>query len=203
MKSIKETVITEFEISKSVFVNHLIPVTSVEQAKSELEELRKTYPDANHHCFCYIIGNNQNIQKYSDDGEPSKTAGMPMLEVLKKHDLTNVLNVSIRYFGGIKLGAGGLVRAYTKSASNGILNCKFTSLRIVYHVNVTIPFDFIGVVEKYIRDNHTLLNTTYDNQVHYSLNIMETEFEMFSTTLQERTNGKASIKIQKEFETYM
>lgn len=203
MKSIKETVITEFEVSKSVFVNYLIPVTSVEQVKSELEDLKKTYPDANHHCFCYILGNNQEIQKYSDDGEPSKTAGMPMLEVLKKHDLTNVLNVSIRYFGGIKLGAGGLVRAYTKSASNGILESTFTSCKTVYHIEISIPFDSIGQVEKYLRDHYELRNTVYDSEVHYTIDILETEYDSLSTTLQERTNGKAKVEIHKTFEKYI
>lgn len=202
MKSIKETVVTEFKVSKSTFVNYLIPVTTVEQAKNELNELRKKYPDANHHCFCYIIGNNQEIQKFSDDGEPSKTAGMPMIEVLKKHDLTNVLNVSVRFFGGIKLGAGGLVRAYTKSASNGILDCHFTTLKILYQIKVTIPFDSIGQVEKYIRDHFALSDTSYDSNVHYTFDILETEYPTLSTTLQERTNGKAEIVIQNKFEKY-
>lgn len=203
MKSIKKTVITEFEVSKSVFVNYIIPISSVEQTKKELDSLRKTYPDANHHCFCYIIGNNQEIQKYSDDGEPSKTAGLPMLEVLKKHNLTNVLNVSIRYFGGIKLGGGGLVRAYTKSASNGILECEFTTLEIVHTVQVTIPFDFIGQVEKYLRDHHTLDDTVYDTQVHYHFDIVDTELENLKETIRERTNGKAEIDILETIEKYM
>jgi len=203
MKSIKETVITEFEVSKSIFVNYLIPVTSVEQVNTELEQLKKTYPDANHHCFCYIIGTNQDIQKYSDDGEPSKTAGLPMLEVLKKHVLTNVLNVSIRYFGGIKLGAGGLVRAYTKSVSNGVVNCQFTTRQILYQIQATIPFDSIGQVEKFIRDQFPNINTTYDTLVHYTFDILESEFELFSNSMQERTNGKAIIDIQKEFERYI
>lgn len=203
MKSIKETVITEFKVSKSVFVNYLLPVTSVENANTELHKIKKTYPDANHHCFCYIIGSNQDIQKYSDDGEPSKTAGLPMLEVLKKHDLTNVLNVSVRYFGGIKLGAGGLVRAYTKSASNGILDCVFTTLKIHCQLEVIIPFDFIGTVEKYIRDHYILSNTIYDTHVHYHFDILETEHQFLSDTLLERTNGKVEVIIKGKFEKYI
>ena len=203
MKSIKETVITEHVVSKSVFVNYLIPVSNVEDAKQELDALRAKYPDANHHCFCYIIGNNQEVQKYSDDGEPSKTAGLPMLEVLKKHDLTNVLNVSIRYFGGIKLGAGGLVRAYTKSVSNGILECTFTSLQKMHNIEVTIPFDLIGHVEKYLRDHHTSLDTVYDSQVHYHFDILESEYQQLEETLQDRTNGKAAVSINNTFDKYM
>ncbi len=203
MKSIKQPVITEFEISKSIFVNHLIPVISVEQAKKELDDIRNLYPDANHHCFCYIIGNNQEIQKYSDDGEPSKTAGLPMLEVLKKHELTNVLNVSVRYFGGIKLGAGGLVRAYTKSASNAILECRFTSLKIVHNLEIIISFDLIGNVEKYIRDNYPLENTTYDTHVHYYFDILDVELSSLKNTLQERTNGKADVIVLDTIEKFM
>jgi uncharacterized YigZ family protein len=203
MKSIKQTVITEFEISKSVFVNHLIPVTSVELAKKELEDIKTLYPDANHHCFCYIIGNNQEIQKYSDDGEPSKTAGLPMLEVLKKHELTNVLNVSIRYFGGIKLGTGGLVRAYTKSASNAILDCRFTALKTVHKIKISISFDLIGNVEKFIRDNHKLENTTYDTHVHYYFDILDVELQSLKNALQERTNGKADVVVLDTIEKFM
>lgn len=203
MKSIKKEVVTEFTISKSNFINYLIPVTSVEKAKDEMQRLKQKYPDANHHCYCYIIGNNQEVQKYSDDGEPSKTAGLPMLEVLKKHDLTNVLNVSIRYFGGIKLGAGGLVRAYTKSASNAILECEFTSLKILHQIEITIPFDYIGSVEKHLRDNHQLKGTSYDTHVHYHLNILQSEFSQLKDSLQERTNGKAQVEIIDTFEQYM
>ena len=203
MKSIQETVVTEFEISKSVFVNYLIPVSSVEDAIAQLEQLRSTYPDANHHCYCYIIGNNQEIQKYSDDGEPSKTAGLPMLEVLKKHDLTNILNVSIRYFGGIKLGAGGLVRAYTKSASSGVLECKFTSLKTVQSIEITISFDLIGAVEKYIRDSHNLVNTIYDNNVHYHLEILDEDLDSLKLSLQERTNGKAIVNFINTYQKYI
>ena len=127
MKSILQTVTSEIVINKSEFLNFLIPVSSIEEVNERLRFLRKEHPNANHHCFAYIIGKNQEIQKYSDDGEPSKTAGMPMIEVLKKHDLTNVLTVSIRYFGGIKLGAGGLVRAYTKSVSEAIKEATFSN----------------------------------------------------------------------------
>lgn len=203
MKSIKQTVITEFEISKSVFIDYLIPVSTVEQAKEEMKELRKTYPDANHHCFCYIIGNNQEVQKYSDDGEPSKTAGLPMLEVLKKHDLTNVLNVSIRYFGGIKLGAGGLVRAYTKSASSAVLECQFTTLKTVHRIEIIISFDLIGSVEKYLRDTFDLIDTTYDNNVHYHLEVLDLELTGLKDILQERTNGKAMVNIIETKQKYM
>ena len=92
VKSIKNVVIKEITINKSIFINYLVHVNSVDEVKNYLLDLRKKYSDANHHCFAYIIGKNQEIQKYSDDGEPSKTAGMPMIEVLKKHDGGIIVN---------------------------------------------------------------------------------------------------------------
>lgn len=203
MKSIQSEIVTEIVINKSVFINYLIPVSSVEDANGKLDELRAKYNDANHHCFAYIIGNNQEVQKYSDDGEPSKTAGMPMLDVLKKHELTNIMNVSIRYFGGIKLGAGGLVRAYTKSCSTGILEAIFTSLKRVCDIKISVSFDLIGVVEKHIRDNYQLNNTTYDNLVHYRITLLEENYSKLEVEITDKTSGKGSIELIKEYDLYI
>ncbi len=202
MKSVKEIVTDTIVINKSKFINYLIPVFSVEEAQAKLTELRGDYHDANHHCYAYIIGNYQEVQKYSDDGEPSKTAGMPMIEVLKKQDLTNVLTVSIRYFGGIKLGAGGLVRAYTKSVSEAIKKADFTINVKLAKLEIIIPFDEIGHVEKYIRDHFTLLNTTYDNFVHYSIEVLEKEIDIISSRLSEVTKGKCTTKTIALYEEY-
>lgn len=195
MKSIKKLVESTLVINKSEFINFLYPVSSVDDANKYLEEIKNLHPNANHHCFAYVIGHNQEFQKFSDDGEPSRTAGMPMLEVLKKNDLTNVLNISVRYFGGIKLGAGGLVRAYTKSCSEGIKLSNFSYLTTFNKVSVTIPFDEIGHVEKYIRENTTLLDTSYDQSVHYKIEILESDLQMITTKLNESTKGKALINV--------
>lgn len=110
----------ELIIEKSRFICHLKRVQSKEQAYEYIKELKKTYWDASHNCSAFIIGEQELIQGSSDDGEPSGTAGIPMLEVLKKKKLHDVLVVVTRYFGGIKLGAGGLIRAYSKSVSNAL-----------------------------------------------------------------------------------
>ena len=107
----------ESVIEKSRFICHALRVTSKEEAYERIKEFKKTYWEATHNCSAFIIGEDQMIQGSSDDGEPSGTAGIPMLEVLKKRELHDVLVVVTRYFGGIKLGAGGLVRAYSKSVS--------------------------------------------------------------------------------------
>ena len=202
MKSIKNEVSVELVINKSTFINYLIPVDSVNMIKEKQNILRKKYDDANHHCFAYIIGNNQEIQKYSDDGEPSKTAGYPMMEVLKKHNLTNVLCVTIRYFGGIKLGAGGLVRAYTKSAAGSVSESRFTHLENYTEVQMIVNFDQIGNVEKYIRDNFQLTNTTYTDSVNYSIVLKSSTLEDFKTRITNLSKGQAEIKIVNIFDKY-
>ena len=202
MKSIKEVIITEDIINKSKFINYLIPVSDLEVTKTKLDDIRKQYSDASHHCFAYIVGNNQEIQKYSDDGEPSKTAGLPILEVLKKHDLTNVLSVTIRYYGGTKLGAGGLTRAYTKSVAESVALATFTSLTNYTHLSIKISFDHIGHVEKYIRDHYELLDTTYDNFVNYTINIKSNESEEFQNSVTEFTKGSAEFTSIKTYDIY-
>ena len=124
MYKIKNTYENTITIEKSVFITHLYRVDNVEDVYEILEKVRKKYYDATHNCYAYILGDNQEIQKASDDGEPQKTAGFPMIEVLKKNSLTNVLAITTRYFGGILLGAGGLVRAYSSSVSEIVKKCE-------------------------------------------------------------------------------
>lgn len=111
---------TCFVEKKSRFISYAQPVYSEEEALQFLASIRKKHYDATHNCYAYILGESMNIQRSSDDGEPSGTAGVPILEVLKKEELTNSIVIVTRYFGGIMLGAGGLIRAYTQGAVNGI-----------------------------------------------------------------------------------
>ncbi|MCR5350017.1 MAG: YigZ family protein [Acholeplasmatales bacterium] len=124
MYKIKKTYENTITIEKSVFITSLYRIDNVEDAYDILERVRKKYYDATHNCYAYILGDNQEIQKASDDGEPQKTAGFPMLDVLKKNNLTNVLAITTRYFGGILLGANGLVRAYSQSVSEVVKKCE-------------------------------------------------------------------------------
>ena len=112
MYSIKETTKNTIEIKKSKFITILYRINNVEEVNTILYKVSSKYSDATHVCYAYILNN---IEKCSDNGEPSGTAGLPILNVLKKKNLTNILAIVIRYFGGIKLGAGGLVRAYSNS----------------------------------------------------------------------------------------
>ncbi len=202
MKSIIKEVKVKLVINKSTFINYLLPASNLEDVHKNLSMLKNKYSDASHHCFAYILGNNQEVQKYSDDGEPNKTAGYPMMEVLKKHNLTNVLNVNIRYFGGIKLGAGGLVRAYTKGCANAIVEAEFSKLANYSSLKINIPFHHIGNVEKYIRDNYQLTNTTYENDVCYFVNIKTSEIPQFKSIITESTKGETKFEITKTFQKY-
>ena len=202
MKSIKQEVVFETTINKSVFINHLVNVSSAEDVDNCLAHLREIHPSANHHCYAYLIGDHHEIQKYSDDGEPNRTAGFPMMEVLKKHDLTNILTVSIRYFGGIKLGAGGLVRAYTKSVAGAIEQAVFTTKQLYHILHVSIPFDMIGSVEKYLRDNVSLLDTTYTEQVTYQIKVHASQCDEIITTLTNNTKGSVKIENIHQVEEY-
>ncbi len=203
MNSIKNDIVKEIEINKSTFINYLYKVDSIDEVSIKLNDLRKKYKDANHHCYAYIIGENQDIQKYSDDGEPSKTAGLPMIEVLKKNDLTNVLAVSVRYFGGIKLGAGGLVRAYTKGVSECVKESVPSYLIDFSNTLISIDFDQIGVCEKFIRENYKLTDTLYDSKVHYFVTIESKKLEDMKSSLIEKTSGKVTIKVIDTFQKYM
>ena len=118
--TIKEDFTAEEEIKKSRFICHLKRVYTEEEARSFISEIKKEYHKANHNCSAFTLGDRQEIQRSSDDGEPSGTAGVPMLEILKKREITNVCAVVTRYFGGIKLGAGGLIRAYAGSVGHAL-----------------------------------------------------------------------------------
>jgi len=202
MNSIQKEVISELVINKSTFINYLAPVHVLRDAQEYLQQIKEIHPDANHHCFAYILGDNQDIQKYSDDGEPSKTAGLPMLEVLKKNQLTDIISISVRYFGGVKLGAGGLVRAYTKSTSTAVEQ-SILSVKVSYHqVKISISFDLIGVCEQYIRDRYQLDHTEYDHEVHYTVTLPSLLMDQCEIDLTENTSGKVVITTLKQFEQY-
>lgn len=110
----------EYEEKKSRFLAEIVPASSIEEAMAFVESIRKKHYDARHHCFAYVIGRNKEMTRYSDDGEPGGTAGKPILEVLLGADVTDTVAVVTRYFGGTLLGTGGLVRAYTQAAKEGM-----------------------------------------------------------------------------------
>ncbi|SDZ15670.1 uncharacterized protein, YigZ family [Proteiniborus ethanoligenes] len=137
----------EIIINKSKFIGYAKPISNEEEAISFINEIKTKHRDATHNVYAYVYGDNNNIQRYSDDGEPNGTAGVPVLEVIKKEDLRNVVVVVTRYFGGIKLGAGGLVRAYTKGAKIGLDAGIIVDKILFKRVKVRIDYTLYGKVE--------------------------------------------------------
>lgn len=146
-KSIKETTESEITIEKSTFKSILYHIESVDEVKDILKDLNKEYYDATHIVYAYVLGD---IMHSTDNGEPKGTAGVPTLEVLKKNDLNNVLAVTIRYFGGIKLGAGGLIRAYTESVVECIKNSQLTQEVNVITFEIVFDYKYISFIDKKI-----------------------------------------------------
>ena len=162
MRTIKNNTINEIIIKNSRFICLLIKINSVD-INDILDKIKSDYPKATHYCYAYLYND---IQRFNDDGEPGGTAGMPILNVLLKEELSNVLCVVIRYFGGIKLGAGGLVRAYTKSVSECLKVTDLMDLEEGYKVRLKFNYNDEKQV-KYLLKDSTVLNEKYDLDVEY------------------------------------
>ncbi len=191
MKVVLGETIEETIIQKSRFITYLKEVTSSEDAIHYIKLIKKRHHDANHNCSAYIIGQDDLNKRSSDDGEPQGTAGKPMLECLEKNNIYNTVCVVTRYFGGIKLGAGGLIRAYQKCTSNGLLASNFYQEVCYDKISVSVAFDMIGSIEKHIRENYTLLDTLYTDKVEYIISAKN--YEDTQKSIQDRLNGKCEI----------
>lgn len=162
MKTIKEIENITI-INKSKFITNLFLVNSIEDVDENINNIKKKYKDATHHCYAYII---DNIKKFSDDGEPSGTAGMPILNVLEKNDLNHVQCIVTRYFGGIKLGAGGLTRAYSNSVSSAINNTSFFNLIDGYKISIIFEYDKVKEIDKLL-EKYEIIDKNFDNLITY------------------------------------
>lgn len=163
MFTIKNEVCNEIIINKSRFITILYSIDDISKIPVILDNLKKKYKDATHYCYCYIIGN---LKRANDDGEPSHTAGMPMLNVLENKKLNNILAVVIRYFGGIKLGAGGLVRAYTNSVSKALEKTNIIPIKKEMKAKVEFDYENIDKVN-YILKDYKITYKEFDQNVIY------------------------------------
>lgn len=169
MKQIKEKYINEIDIQKSKFIAVILPIYDKNSVKNEIDNLKKNYPKATHYCYGYIING---IQKSNDDGEPSSTAGKPILENLIINQLNNVLLVVIRYFGGIKLGAGGLTRAYVDSSSKVIQKATFYQETQVDIYQIKCSYNQINILKNYLFEiGAQILKTEYNEDVDFYISI--------------------------------
>lgn len=176
MYSIDKNIDNTIILKKSKFITKLYRTDSIEEINNILNNIKSEYQDATHICYGYILNE---IEKCSDDGEPSKTAGIPILNVLKKNNLTNVLAIVIRYFGGIKLGAGGLLRAYSNSVIEALNKANIVELTEGYLVELEFKHDQIKSVD-YLLNGKEIINKNYDNNVIYSFYLSKDELNFVS-----------------------
>lgn len=173
MFTIKEASIYQYEIKKSKFITLLYPISSLEEVDSILQQVKISYKDATHCCFAY---NFKNIQKFSDDGEPSGTAGLPIMEVLNKKELNNILCIVVRYFGGIKLGAGGLVRAYSKAVRDAIIQNEIIELVEGYLIKLETTYEEQKQLD-YLFSNQ-IIKKEFNEKVFYYLEIKKEDMNL-------------------------
>ncbi|CCV64807.1 Ribosomal protein S5 domain 2-type fold [Alteracholeplasma palmae J233] len=166
---LKEQIIHEIVIDKSRFIGVLTPIESVDEIPSILVKIKKDYPKATHYCSAYVFGKNGEFASANDDGEPSRTAGVPILEILKQKNLTNIYAVVIRYFGGIKLGAGGLIRAYAKSPLETLKIGQFYEKIAYEQAEFTFDYSLINKVDLLLENKVIIVNKTFDSFVTYKI----------------------------------
>lgn len=184
----------EIVIQKSRFIGHVKRVETEEEAISFVQKIKKEHKDATHNCSAYMIGEHDLIQKASDDGEPSGTAGVPILEVLKKKGLKDTAVVVTRYFGGIKLGAGGLIRAYSGSAAQSIDEIGVVKRQLMQLAEIHIDYTLLGKVENELRQSaYTLRTIDYADRVVLHVALQSGQEEEFQAYVTDMTNAQAEI----------
>lgn len=178
MRYLKEKTVHQIEVNKSIFIGILYPLSDKDDIDLYLEDAKTSYPKANHYCFASIFGEHGEHMRASDDGEPQRTAGIPILEVLKHKDVTDVLCVVIRYFGGIKLGAGGLVRAYTNSAASVLNDAKFYQKLLVPAYQISFDYPLIHKMDHLLEEKATITEKQFLDIVTYTfvLNDLDDSF---------------------------
>lgn len=192
---------SEITLSKSKFLTYVNRAETEQEALDFIDTIKKKHANATHNCSCYMIGAHDNIQKANDDGEPSGTAGVPMLEVLKKQGLQDTVVVVTRYFGGIKLGGGGLIRAYGKATTEGLFAAQVVERKMHYVMKVAVDYNWLGKVENEIRDSHyTLRDISYAEGVELFVFVLQEEEQTFINWITELTNGQGKIaRIDEQF----
>ncbi len=193
----------EFIEKKSRFITYLAHVTSEQEAIDFIESIRKKHSDATHNCIAYRLYNPR-IERFSDDGEPSGTAGMPMLEVLKKEDIYDVCVVVTRYFGGILLGAGGLVRAYAKGAADGLCAAERAIRDMGVTFSATFPYAGYDRVQKLIEGfAHNTVDCAFGESVTLTLTVKQADYEAVTYKIKDILGGNAQIaEISRGFDSF-
>lgn len=186
---------SELIIQKSRFIAHIARTETEEAAQAFIGEIKKKHKDATHNCSAYLIGEQDQIQKANDDGEPSGTAGVPILEVLKKRNLKDTTVVVTRYFGGIKLGAGGLIRAYGKSTSEGLNSVGIIERTLMNLLSISIDYTLLGKLENELRSSiYQIKDIEYVENVKVHVFVVLNQVDTFKAWITDLTNGQGTIK---------
>jgi uncharacterized YigZ family protein len=194
-KTIYEYGEAEIIINKSKFIGYAMPIETEEEALEFIEKIKTKHRDATHNVYAYVLGKDSNTQRFSDDGEPSGTAGIPALEVIKKEDLRNVVVVVTRYFGGVKLGGGGLIRAYTKGAKIGLEAGSIIDMVLHQKIKIRMDYTLYGKVENYlINEEYIVDETIFDDAVNTFVYIEDHKVEEFYTIIADLTNGNGILE---------
>lgn len=184
----------EIIIERSRFIGYCTRATTEEEAVAFINTIKKKHWDATHNCSAFVIGENDQIQRSSDDGEPSGTAGKPILECIKKNGVKDTVVVVTRYFGGIKLGAGGLVRAYTQGCVVGLKAAGIVAQILHQDITVTVDYHWWGKIENELRlGQHRVADTVYTDKVAVTVEIPTGEEDAFVERFTDLTNGQAEI----------
>ncbi len=199
-KTLHKFGVDEYIVEKSTFIGYAKPIKTEEEAIEFINEIKKKHKDATHNVWAYTVGENMNIQRYSDDGEPQGTAGIPTLEVIKKEDLRDVVVVVTRYFGGVKLGAGGLVRAYTKGAKIGI-EAGIVIEKVKYtEVKIKIEYTQLGRIQNEIMNlGYTLKDTIYSEDVELIVYSKVEDAQSLIDRMIDITSGTADVSLGEEY----
>lgn len=193
-KTIKEDGQVQEEIKKSRFVCHAKRVYTEEEARAFITAIKKEHYKATHNCSAFIIGERSEIKRTSDDGEPSGTAGVPMLGVLENHDLTNVCVVVTRYFGGIKLGAGGLIRAYAGSVALAVKEIGIVEIKEQAGIQIQMSYAQYQEYGNFLKEHHLMeLETNFTDQVETMIFVDKEDKENIKSSLIDFFNGKVTL----------
>ena len=199
-KTISENTSAQIVEKKSKFIANIYYVQTEEEIENILKEIRKKYYDAKHNCYAYsILTNSGTINKMSDDGEPSGTAGAPMLNIITKNELTNILVVVTRYFGGILLGTGGLVKAYSEATIKALEKTKIVNEETGYEVEVTISYNEWEKFKYYCEKNNiNIINVIYNEQIKSRIEVTDIEKTKINELIKENTLKIENLSIIKE-----
>ena len=181
----------EFIINKSRFIGYGAPAASEEEALGFLADVRSAHKDASHHCYAYIIGANMGVMRYSDDGEPGGTAGMPIIEVMKARQVTNACVVVVRYFGGVLLGAGGLTRAYSQGAATAINAAGVGEVSPTRRYLMEVPYPMLGRVEYLLKSLPAIVeDKQFSDAIVMTLIVRARDDEAFLSAVTSGTDGR-------------